>query len=68
MVEHLARRLLFWSSMKPSVPRDPSDPATRTHTPKQLKLRRETLRQLDEKDLGEVAGGRSCGCMRAKPD
>jgi hypothetical protein len=49
--------------MKPSVPRDPSQPATTTHTRKQLKLRRETLRQLDEKDLEEIAGGRSCGCM-----
>ncbi|HUS66031.1 MAG TPA: hypothetical protein VMZ28_15870 [Kofleriaceae bacterium] len=50
--------------MKPSAPRStPSESATGTHTRRELKLRRETLRQLDEKDLGDVAGGRSCGCQ-----
>lgn len=50
--------------MKPSVPRSaPPEPTTGTHTRKQLKLRRETLRQLDETDLADVAGGRSCGCQ-----
>jgi len=51
--------------MKPLFSRDQTKPATGTDTRKMLKLRRETLRQLDEKDLGDVAGGRSCVCQRS---